>query len=72
MPARLQSIENGTSLGDCNLLDISDGGARLSFNRPAELPEHFLLVLSLNEGAFRRCEVRWRSETELGVQFYKE
>jgi hypothetical protein len=37
--------------------------------RPADIPDSFILALSQNAKAFRRCHVRWRSETELGVQF---
>jgi hypothetical protein len=48
-------------------LDISDGGARLKVSCPGELPDS--LNLFLNGKNFRRCHVRWRSATEVGVQF---
>ena len=69
--AHLQSIEDGESLGHCHLLDISDGGAKISVDRPAKFPEHFVLILSTSGDTFRHCQVRWRSATEVGVQFQK-
>ena len=70
-PALLKAIEDGSALGQCAILDVSEGGARLRVTRPADIPDSFILALSQNAKAFRRCQVRWRSETELGVQFHR-
>jgi hypothetical protein len=60
---------DGAPLRECRILDVSSGGARLKVDQTAGLPEAFTLVLSWSARTTRRCQVRWRSETELGVQF---
>ena len=69
LPALLRSTDNSVPLASCRVADISDGGARLKVERPADVPTDFILVLSLYGHAFRYCQVRWRSATEIGVQF---
>jgi hypothetical protein len=70
LPASLHDLEDGALLASCQLLDISDGGARLKITCPGDLPDSFNLFL--NGRNFRGCHVRWRSETEVGVQFQPE
>ena len=65
--ALLRDMVRGALLGDCQILDISEGGARLKVGCPGDVPDNFILVLYGQ--TFRRCEVRWRSATEVGVQF---
>jgi hypothetical protein len=72
IPALLKSIDGATPLGGCLIIDISEGGARLRHPRPGELPQSFGLLLTPNGYAVRRCKVRWRSATEVGVQFEKK
>jgi PilZ domain-containing protein len=72
LPALVMTNDGSASLGACTVTDISDGGARLKFNGLAELPEYFILALSPDGYASRRCRVMWRSETQVGVQFIKK
>jgi PilZ domain len=65
--AAIRDLERGTQLGSCQILDISEGGARLKVSCPSDLPDEFVLILYGQ--MFRRCELRWRSATEVGVQF---
>ena len=59
----------GWPLGKCQIKDISTGGARLAHALSGEIPSEFLLSLSRDGKVRRRCEVRWRTEKELGVRF---
>src|SRR6266705_2532978 len=70
IPALLMA-EDKSLLGRCTMLDVSDGGARLQVERPAELPATLILVLSKGARTIRHCAVRWRSDTEIGVEFLK-
>ncbi len=60
---------SGTPTCDCLLVDISDTGARLELRTPAEMPETFNLLLSANGAVQRRCQIVWRSNSQIGVQF---
>lgn len=59
----------GWPLGECQIKDISTGGARFSHKLSEELPAEFLLSFSRDGRVRRRCEVRWRTEKEVGVRF---
>jgi hypothetical protein len=65
-------LGDGSASATCEILDISDGGARLRplMCAPKMLPERFTLVLSACGKVRRSCSVMWRSEAELGVQFH--
>ncbi len=54
---------------DCRVIDVSDSGARIAVDQPAELPADFMLALSAQGKASRRCHVMWVKETEIGVVF---
>jgi PilZ domain len=66
-------VGHGSAAATCEILDISDGGARLRplMFAPASLPDNFTLVLSSCGKVRRLCRVAWRSKSELGVQFPK-
>jgi PilZ domain len=51
------------------LSDVSQSGACLVLDRDEQLPDRFVLLLSANGGAQRRCEVIWRHGTKIGVKF---
>lgn len=72
LPALVRSTDGGTLVGRCLIVDMSEGGARLKFEGVPDLPPSFILVLSRDGYAHRHCEVRWRTETEIGVQFVKK
>jgi hypothetical protein len=59
----------GWPLGECRIKDISSGGARLAHTLSDDVPAEFLLSFSRDGKVRRRCEVRWRSEKEIGVRF---
>ncbi|MCX7312743.1 MAG: PilZ domain-containing protein [Hyphomicrobiales bacterium] len=56
----------------CTLCDASQEGAQLAVANPAELPNEFILALSSNGAARRRCRVVWRTEAQIGVEFLKD
>lgn len=67
--ALIRSAE-GAIVGQCTMLDISAGGARLKIDAAAELPELFTLLFSKLDGKLKRhCVVAWRKEKQLGVRF---
>jgi hypothetical protein len=53
---------------ECNILDISHGGARLYVGQ-LPVPENFTLLMSTNGRVRRLCKVSWRRDGEIGVQF---
>lgn len=56
---------------DCSIEDMSSTGARLKLTSSVEglnLKEFFLL-LSTTGLAYRRCELAWQNEGEIGVAF---
>ena len=54
---------------NCRVVDVSDGGARLVTEQPIELPDEFILALSVRGAATRRCHVVWKQDCEIGVEF---
>jgi hypothetical protein len=64
-------LGDGSASTSCEIMDISDGGARLRplMCTPKALPEKFTLLLSACGKVRRNCRVIWRSGNELGVQF---
>src|SRR3954470_12336118 len=66
--AMLYSV-TGTAIGNCIVHDISEGGAKLSVEAPANAPDELVLVLSRNGAIRRKCRVVWRSDHHLGVIF---
>jgi hypothetical protein len=53
----------------CAIADISETGARLLLESDSELPNRFLLLLSRNGEARRKCRVVWRNGLLVGVEF---
>lgn len=51
----------------CALVDVSQTGARLALRDSRNLPIEFLLVFGAD--LRRWCRVKWRSKTQVGVQF---
>ncbi len=52
---------------ECQLLDISERGARIRVGAPGSAPQEFLV--QLGQGLARWCQVVWRSDTAIGVKF---
>lgn len=52
----------------CTLRNQHEGGAELKIPLEARVPDRFLLYVSV-DGIAYRCEVRWRRNDRIGVQF---
>jgi hypothetical protein len=53
---------------DCSIRNLSPTGACLDVPRSIGIPEFFELILE-SESAGRSCQVIWRSDRRIGVQF---
>ncbi len=51
----------------CVVRDVSDSGARISFENPALVPPRF--EIRIGNASWRQAQVRWRNRTEVGVEF---
>ncbi|NHT76424.1 PilZ domain-containing protein [Rhizobiaceae bacterium CRRU44] len=60
-------FNEGSSTLDCVVRNISDGGAKLSFNQVAAIPDVF--QISLSDGAKKTCRIVWRKSLDVGVSF---
>jgi hypothetical protein len=52
---------------ECDMTDVSAKGARLTVHDSQSVPQKFLIIL--NDNLSRWCEVMWRSDKAVGVQF---
>jgi PilZ domain len=57
----------GNAMFDCLVLDISVGGARISFATPVPIPE--TVALRLHDGSIYPARRRWARGTEMGLEF---
>ena len=69
---RATIIAGSGSPRPCTVSDVSESGARLKVDRPGELPEKFILLLTASGKTRRLCRVIWRSKKEAGVKFLSE
>jgi hypothetical protein len=69
--ARIESPD-GLFAGDCTMIDVSAGGARLVLSTPDRLPSRFFLILSYDGALRRQCQTVWQTDTKAGVQFIFE
>jgi hypothetical protein len=65
--AKITSLDGHRSPIECSVTDLSQGGARLSFDCSRILPDEFRL--SLENGVRRLCKVVWKKGNEVGVAF---
>jgi hypothetical protein len=63
---------DGSPVLECTLCDASQDGAQLAVADPKRIPDEFILALSADGAARRRCRVAWRTEAQIGVEFLKE
>jgi hypothetical protein len=54
---------------DCMLHDISSTGARIWVENPGLVPDYFKLRIP-GAPLVPRCRVRWRSNNEIGFEFF--
>ena len=69
-PVNLMGVD-GTWRRSCQLLDISDSGAKLVVEGPINVLQarEFFLLLSSTGLAFRKCELVWIDGDHAGVRF---
>lgn len=65
-------LGGGQALVECRLCDASQEGAHLAVADPNSVPNEFILALSSDGAARRRCRVVWRTDTQIGVEFLKD
>jgi hypothetical protein len=65
------ALEPGQLRG-CALSDMSDTGARIDVEDSKTIPDNFLLLLSGNGKAKRKCRVVWRKPRQVGVTFERQ
>jgi hypothetical protein len=66
----LMTADTGAIIGQCVMLDVSAGGARLKVDGGLTVPDEFTLFLSKIDGRLkRRCVIAWRNEKQIGVRF---
>jgi hypothetical protein len=68
---RIESPD-GLFAGDCTMIDVSAGGARLVLSTPDRLPNRFFLILPQDGTLRRQCLPVWQTDTKAGVQFIFE
>ena len=57
---------------ECSLCDASQDGAQLQVNEADSVPDEFILALSADGVARRKCRVAWRRDGMIGVTFLKD
>ena len=68
----LIDLGDGSPAIECTLCDASQEGALLAVANPDSVPNEFILALSSDGAARRRCRVAWRTKDQVGVGFLKE
>ena len=53
----------------CQLTDASDHGGKIAVVDVGKVPDKFILLLTAQGRAARKCEVAWRSDREIGLRF---
>lgn len=62
------TFNGGYGAFECVVRNISEGGARLTFGEASAVPARFDLAIS-GDGRSMAAVVRWRSLTDIGVEF---
>jgi hypothetical protein len=65
-------LADGSPPRECTFCDASQEGAQLAVVEPDSVPDEFILALSADGAARRRCRVAWRAENQIGVEFLKD
>jgi len=69
LAARIMAID-GTWCRECQMIEVSESGARIRLERmAAELTEFFLVLSSSGSPVFRRCRRAWVDGPTMGVAF---
>ncbi len=62
-------FDNGRTVIDCQVRDLSDDGAKLKIDAPLDFPD--TVTLELVDGPSYQCRVTRHGKTELGVEFVR-
>jgi hypothetical protein len=65
-------LGDGSPTIECTFCDASQEGALLAVADPESVPNEFILALSADGAARRRCRVAWRTKDQVGVEFLKD
>jgi len=60
---------DGKAIAQCEMQNVSVGGAQLALEREMPLPRNFVVALSHDGAVRRRCTVAWEFATVVGVRF---
>jgi zona occludens toxin (predicted ATPase) len=60
-------VNDGFSTFQCTVRNLSEAGAKLKVASIIGIPDRF--ELALDDGQRFKCEVVWKSETEIGIRF---
>lgn len=60
---------DGEMSGLCELLDVSQGGARIRISPDFTVSEQFILILSRDGRIRRSCRLVWRRDNFVGAEF---
>ena len=61
-------LANSEATLECTILDVSETGAKLELNNVDIIPAHLKLYIPEIDQFFE-CDVVWRVENQMGVQF---
>lgn len=65
------AFNNRASTMDCQVRNLSVGGAKVTFSNTAVVPDQFDLKIARKEHSFR-ARMIWRAPNEAGVSFLSE
>jgi hypothetical protein len=68
LPARIDT-GRGSRLLHCVIDDLWESGARITLANDTKLSREFVLVLSAEGDARRRCRTLWRDRLQVSVEF---
>jgi len=53
----------------CRLSEISELSARLEYSSPADLPDQFVLLFTIDGTVSRKCRIVERMDSEVEIEF---
>ncbi len=62
---------DGWPIGACQMIDISQNGAKLTVPVTDELPPELIISLSRDGKVRRACHLIWQKDDTVGVRFCK-
>jgi hypothetical protein len=62
-------VGDGSQPRHCDVLNVSEGGARIMVSSQDKLPTEFWLAVSKDRTRRRYCRMVWRSDTQIGLAY---